>query len=697
MNHRLLRHGGFACVCFAIILADRSSAQEPSTVKLPLQKVVLFNSGVGFFEHRSEIDGDAQVELRFNVDDVNDLLKSMVVQDQGGGRISTVTYGSKDPITKTLKTFAIDLTTNPTLAQLLDQIRGEQIHIDAPNEISGIILGVERRKQKVGENEVIEVEVLNLLTADGLRSVSLAGIGRIKLVNEQLDAELRQALAILAMGHATDKKTVTLKFEGAGKRPVRVGYIQESPIWKTSYRLVLADNESPFLQGWAIVENTTEEDWQGVNLTLVSGRPISFIMDLYQPLYVPRPVVEPELFASLRPQTYGQDLASKEAEFAGRGAVPMAPPPAGAMPALAARDEASLGMRAALRRRSAGGQAGAEAADAFNLAEGVQSVAQAADVGELFQYAIETPVTLPRQQSAMLSIVNGSVRGEKVSIYTPNVHAKHPLNGLKLTNSTGLHLMQGPITVFDDGVYAGDAQIQDLPPGTERLISYALDLDTEVAPESKRVPDQLTSVKIVKGVLHASRKFRRATDYTVKNSGDRAKQVLIEYPFDASWKLTQPEKPAEKTRDLYRFALQAAPGTPVTLLVEEEQTVTQQTVLTNLESQMIVIYLNARVVSDQVKEALREVGRRRQQLSELAAQQQRLDAQIKTIEQEQARIRQNMQQLDRTGDLYTRYVKKFGEQENQIESLREQIQSLITEHAKQQQALDGYLSGLTLE
>jgi DNA repair exonuclease SbcCD ATPase subunit len=211
------------------------------------------------------------------------------------------------------------------------------------------------------------------------------------------------------------------------------------------------------------------------------------------------------------------------------------------------------------------------------------------------------------------------------------------------------------------------------------------------------VPDQLTSVRIVKGVLHASRKLRRATEYTVKNSGDRAKQVLIEYPFDASWTLTQPDKPAEKTRDLYRFAVQAAPGTPVKLLVEEEQTVTQQTVLTNLESQVIVLYLNARVVSDPVKEALREVARRRQQLADLAAQQQRLQAEIAAIEQEQARIRQNMQQLDRTGDLYTRYVKKFGDQESQIESLRDQIQSLVAEQAKQQQSLDGYLNGLSLE
>src|SRR6516164_578771 len=113
----------------------------------------------------------------------------------------------------------------------------------------------------------------------------------------------------------------------------------------------------------------------------------------------------------------------------------------------------------------------------LNVQQGVESAAQASNVGELFRYQIATPVKLERGKSAMLPIVNESVKGEKVSIYNEQIQSKHPLNGLRLKNSTDLHLMQGPITVFDDSAYAGDAQIQDLPPGSERLISYALDLD----------------------------------------------------------------------------------------------------------------------------------------------------------------------------------------------------------------------------
>jgi len=691
-------------VVAGLLATSAAAAAEPAEKQLPLKRAVLFSSGVGFFEHRADVEGDTQIDLKFNVDDINDLLKSMVLQDLGGGKVSTVTYGSKDPITKTLKTFAIDLTTNPTLAQLLDQVRGEQVAIQAPNEIIGTIVGVEFRKQRVDKDQVIEVAYLNLLTTDGLRSIPLEQVTKIKLVNEKLDGELRQALAILAMGHATDKKTVTLKFTGEGKRPVQVGYIQESPIWKTSYRLVLDGQKSPLLQGWAIVENTTEEDWNDVQLTLVSGRPISFVMDLYEPLYVQRPKVEPELFAALRPQKYQDDLAAKDEKMQvaamgrARGSAAM-----GGMPA-----------RENLARRrvdqDADGVAHPEGFDApqvtapvptslqswdmQQVAASVEPGAQAGEVGELFQYVIDAPVTLERQRSAMLPIVNGPVEAEKVSIYDQNAHPKHPLNGLKLKNTTSLHLMQGPITVFDGGSYAGDAQIADLAPGADRLVSYAMDLDTEVAPLAKPSPEQLTSVKLVKGTLETTRKLTRAVEYTVKNSGKDDKKVLIGYPHDPSWKLVKPAKPDEETRDAYRFAVTAEAGKPAKLLVEEEQVLSQQIGLSNLDDNTILFYVSSPAVSEKVKEALKEVVRRRQQISVSNLQGQQVQAQIQAIAEEQGRIRENMSRLERNTELYVRYTKKLNSQEDEIEKLREQLQKLTDEVTRQQRELDEYLLAL---
>ncbi len=680
-------------------------AQDNGSDDVPLRRVVLFTSGVGFFEHTGTVQDDARIELKFNVEDINDLLKSMVVQDLGGGRISTVSYGSRDPITRTLKTFAIDLTENPSLAELLNQVRGEKLEVEAPNAIQGTLIGVEKRIRKVkagDDEETVEYHVLNLLTDEGLRSVSLENVSRVKLLNEKLDAELRQALAVLATGNATDKKTVALEFSGQGRRQVRVGYIQETPVWKTSYRLVLQEDEPPFLQGWAIVENTTETDWNDVSLTLVSGRPVSFRMDLYTPLYVDRPLVVPELFASLLPPTYAQDLASAEEQFRKMANLARDKQKADAK---ARRELAARGrFEGRANARPAPGAPAEKLYDdrvaeleEMDMLASVRSLAQAEDVGELFQYKIETPVTLGRQRSAMLPIVNAPVEGKKVSIYNAAVHAKHPLNGLRLTNSTDLHLMQGPITVFDAGAYAGDARIEDLPPKSTRLISYAMDLDTEVAPTSKAEPQRLVGVKIVKGTMYASYRYQRTQSYTVKNSGKKTKTVLIEYPFDPQWKLVEPKKPAERTRDLYRFAVEAEPGVPAELKIVEERTQSQTVYLTNADVGQIRIFLSAPVVGDKVKEALREVIRRRAEISQLARERGLLEQKIQVIAKEQDRIRQNMAQLDRTTDLYNRYVKKFGEQEDQIESLREQIDRLRDEEAEKQEALDEFLIGLNVE
>jgi len=689
-----------ALIGFALVAAAQA-ADPPGSAELPLEKVVLFSSGVGFFEREGRVEGDAQVELKFRVDDVNDLLKSMVVQDRDGGQIAAVGYGSKDPVTKTLQSFAIDLTEQPTLAELLAQVRGQQVELEAPNLITAVILGVEKREQKAGDDEVIEIDVLNLLSDEGLMSVPLDSVRRIRLVDKDLDGELRKALAVLASSQSTDKKTVTLDFRGEGKRSVRVGYIRQTPVWKTSYRLVLEDEKAPLVQGWAIVENTTEEDWGEIDLTLISGRPISFVMDLYEPLYVPRPVEELELYASLRPPSYDQDLARHEVEFRRRAAAgkPAEPEVPQLVAGLARAGGRALGQdRYGAADLAAAAEEGAEKAyERWNFQQGVEAAATAGEVGELFRYDIEAPVSLPRQQSAMLPIVNSEVKAEKVSIYNPRVHAKHPLNGLWLTNSTDLHLMQGPVTVLDDGVYAGDAKIDDMPPETKRLVSYALDLDVEVAPESKGRPTELLSVRLVKGTMIVTQRHQRVQEYTVKNSGQKPRSVLIEYPYDSTWELVTPAEPAEKTRDLYRFRVEAPSGEPAGLTVEEERTDSQEVALTNISDGSIRIYLSAKVVSDEVKAALQRIVEKKHEIDLLAESRKQLEKQIAEIGSEQARIRENMARLDRNSELYNRYVKKFSDQEDEIERMREKILELTDRETELRKALDEYLMGLELQ
>jgi hypothetical protein len=705
LSHRLVNSVFGLFIAMSVVVSangqqEKAEARAADT-KVPVKRVVLFNSGVGYFEHQGQVEGEATVDLKFNVDDVNDLLKSMVVQDLGGGQVSTVTYGSRDPITRTLQTFAIDLTSNPTLGDLLAQIRGEPVEIEAPTRIRGTIVGVEKQKKTVGDGEIIEEEYMTILTDDGLRRIALDLVGRIKLADEELDAELRQALAVLAMGHATDKKTVSLKFLGEGERDVRVGYIQEAPVWKTSYRLVLDEDDKPFLQGWAIVENTTETDWENVQLTLVSGRPISFVMDLYSPLYAQRPVVVPELYASLRPQTYERDLLAREqlieeeemrqlserrrsmrrgGEPAQKEAAPAFAPSAGI---------------AGGRGFGGGGGGFSDSLDMSSLERSVSAAAQGAEVGELFQYDIKTPVALARQRSAMLPILNDSLEGKKLSIYNPGVHAKHPLNGIELKNTSDLHLTQGPVTVFDGGVYAGDAQLADLPPGSERLLSYALDLDVEVAPTSDARPQYLVSARIEKGVLYSTYKQARTNSFRVQNVGGKTRTVLVEHPIDAAWQLLSPE-PTEKTRGVYRFAVPVEPGKTADLGIEEEQTIRQSVAVTNLDAAAIGIYLGAKQVSEQVKDALREVVHRKTEIEHLQRRKQQLEQEIATIAQEQERIRNNMESIDRNTDLYNRYVKKFTDQEDQVETYRKDIRNLEAQITEKQRSLDEYLSNLDL-
>jgi hypothetical protein len=680
----------------AVAADEKQPDKEPV---LPLSEVVLYTSGVGFFQRDGGVEDNAQVELRFKTEDINDLLKSLVVQDYSGGQVSTVTYGSRDPIDKTLKSFGIDLTTNPGLGELLGQVRGERIEVATPGPIIGTVLSVETKKKPVGEDKTVDVEYLNLLTDDGLRSIPLDQVQRVKLLDPRLDSELRQALAVLAAGHDTQKKTVAVRFEGKGKRKVSVSYIVATPVWKTSYRLVLDDKELPFLQGWAIVENTSDDDWKDVRLSLVSGRPISFAMDLYEPLYVRRPLVEPELYASLRPQVYGQSM-EPDKKLAEKAAVP--PPPTAAAP-MAAGASPAMGdsLRRARAMAPARGMVNADAerlgALGRDLKQGVAAAAEGGQSGELFQYSIKTPVSLARQKSAMLAIITQAVEGRKLSIYNESVQPKHPLNGFRLKNTTPLYLMQGPVTVFDDHAYAGDARIDDLAPGQDRLISYALDLKVEVEPQGQGGRQDLVAVRLRRGMLISNRKNTEARAYVVRNRDRKKKDVLIEHPFRDDWTLVEPSEPSERTRQWYRFAVAVDPDKQARLLVREERQYDETVALTNIRGDQITFYIRSKAVSDAVKEALQRLVQLRDKLAQTLAERARLEQTVAEISQEQTRIRENMGKLAQNSDLYTRYVKKLDQQETELDDLRKKIEALKDTEARQQRELNDYLGSLEVD
>ncbi len=691
--------------------ADTPVKQTAGQLQLPISQVILFSSGVGYFHREGEVEGNARIDLTFPVENINDLLKSMVLQDLGGGRVSAVSYDSRDPVEKTLKSFALNLTGNPTYGQLLNQARGEKVEVlmqqtntTQPSTMTGVIMGIERQKQQVGKDGIVECEMLNLLCAEGIRNVKLTDVQKLRFLNPVIENELKRALDTLALSHDTQKKAVSLSFAGEGKRPVRVGYVTESPIWKTSYRLVLNKEGKPFLQGWAIVENTGDEDWKDVRMGLVSGRPISFQMNLYDPLYLARPVVEPELFASLRPVTYGG--AMERGYGPGGGGGPMAPgaPPPGASRSgkgdgkdggfgLGGGDKAE-GMG---RDRAAADKLKKSLNESMDLQAGVASAASAAEMGDYFQYLIEHPVSLPRQKSAMLPIVNQPVEGTKVSIYNERTQAKHPLLGLKFKNTSGMHLMQGPITVFEGSNYAGDSRILDLQPKEERLLSYAIDLGVEVEPVAKPTPDRLIKVKVNKGILYATNKVVETKLFNVKNRTEHERTLLIEHPFRPEFTLKTPEKYAERSRDVYRFDLKVPAGETAKQEVVEERDVVHSVQLTNSDDNQIRFFLSAPVTSDKVKEALNKALELKGKLNATQRDIAQLQRELKIITDDQVRLRQNIANVPPSSDAYKRYVKKFDTQESEIERLQDEIKKLQATEHQQRIAYENYLGSLNVE
>jgi hypothetical protein len=742
-------------------------------VSLPISQVILFNSGVGHFTRSGEIEGDVRVDLSFPEQDINDLIKSMTLRDLSPtGKVAAVTYDSHDPIDRTLASFAINLNNSPSLAQILTQARGEQVEVTLvntatqPGNLTGKIMGVEQQ-QVPSKEGTVPVSVLNLWCAEGVRAVKLPEVQRLRFANPVLENEVRRALETLALSHDSQKKAVSLHFSGEGKRKVEVGYVVENPIWKTSYRLVLDKNgeKHPYLQGWAVVENPTDEDWHQVGMALVSGRPISFRMDLYNPLYVPRPTVEPELFASLRPPTYTgrlKDLEEKardrvEAEHlekllpaqdsaimggAGNGLMDekklrQAANQWGRLPpaertrlireltrnlpdrhrvviedyfrSLGNEDLSKADEKLRMARESLGRdqQALAEkVADLsvkmggrLDLGASVQSVATASALGDYYQYVIDRPVELARQKSALLPIVNKDVEGKRVSIYNPAVQAKHPLLGLRFKNTSGMPLAQGPMTIFEGSVYAGDTRVLDLQPDEERLISYAIDLGTEVSVKSGNNTSRITSVKAVKGIISTHTVFREERVYDVSNRSTTDRTLLIEHPNRKGQGFTfiGENKPKEEAADVFRFELAVGAKKDITYTVIEERPEDSTVQLTNGSDDQIRSFLKLKEAPPSLKAKLEEALTVKGTWDKARQDIQAVTTRIQTITTDQKRVRDNLRETPKESPLFQRYLKTLEEQEKEMDDLSAKLKSLHADEAKAMAAYDEFLANLSAE
>lgn len=687
----------------------RVEAAEAAAVGdvLPIKRITLYRSGVGAFQREGVVEGDRRVAMKFETGQINDILKTMVLLDRDGGSFGAVSYGSKEPLERRLAGFEINLNSAVTIDELFRQLRGARIKVStAGNQAEGTILGVESRATIVpnaaGEKTTQMEWYVNLVTATGVRSFSIPQVVSFELSDPRLAEELNLALAAMAEQRAERVKSVELSLNGpAGKaRRVSVAYVHEMPVWKASYRLVLGEGAKgggAVMQGWAIVENTTDTDWEGVTLSLASGRPVSFTMDLYEPIFGERPSVPVPVMGGLRPRVF--EDAMRSLQVAGAPAAAVAP---GSMVAnqmmgeMRARSDMSASRKAG---RDEAKEIGGALMFGAELAESAAGSAQAsgAEAGEQFMYTVSAPVTIGRQRSAMIPIIGSEVQSKRVSIYNRADGLKNPMRGAWLNNTSGLHLMPGPVAVYDEGTYAGDAQIPHTGRGATRLLAYALDLDcgarSEVTQEHSVVRLSVRNGMILQRVVQ-----KTLTSYWFENRDTkRERAVIVEHARTPGQELQEPSKPVETTDALYRFEVPVPADTSGELKVVEAQTMYESMGVTSMSLETLLEYGKTGKASPAVVEAVKKAAAMQGEINVTQGQLSELDQELKAIAADQSRVRENMSRIDRNSDLYTRYMKKLEEQETRVEQVTAQAGKLRETLRRQQGALEQYLGALNVE
>ncbi|MBF0283796.1 MAG: hypothetical protein HQL51_04990 [Magnetococcales bacterium] len=693
----------------------RPAADNPAAVlgagALPVKTVALFSSGVGYFQHAGEIPAGGTVQLQFSARQINDLLKSLVLEDLGGGQPGFVEYPSRDPIARILDEFQINLGGDPTLPDLIKQLRGARVLVERSGEkLEGAILGVEQRVtpgRQPNDPPIVEW-MLNLSEKGKMRALPLSEARQIELLNPALKEELDKALLTLDQHRGKDKRPVLLRFPGPNARKARIGYVVETPVWKTSYRLLLPEQaEAPaIVQGWAIVENQTDHDWERIRLQLISGRPISFIQDLDQPLYATRPTVKARLEPGVLPRLHeeGIDL-SRAREEAAREAMEKSarrmmaksapPPPMASAPAAMAAPSPMREMADASANGFGGGGSAPWTEQPVDPS-GLQAAAEASASGSLFRFSVEG-VTLPRHRSAMIPIVADPVKLSRVSLYNPRSLANHPLHGVLLDNTTGKHLPPGPVALFENGGYAGDGQLDHLPPGQQRFITYAVDLEVKALPPASQEESRLAAAKIVQGVLTVQGIKRENWTYALENTGSAGKTVILEHPVRPGWKLIEPDAPLETTSVWRRFRLELAPGQTLTFRVGEERIEEETQALVETTASALQVVLEGEGLSAVLREALLRVAALHQEVESTRERAQRAEQAVQALQNEQGRIRENLRALDKGTPPHDQMIRKLMEKESALEKQQAELEAARQLEVKQQQALEAQLNALTVE
>jgi hypothetical protein len=688
-----------------------------SAARLPVTRVILYKNGVGYFEHSGHVHGSQDVNVDFTTAQLNDVLKSLTVLDRGKGRITGVSYNSTAPIERQLGLLRLPVGENPTTAQFLTALRGARVEIHNGSVTgAGRLLSIEEREPAKADASKTDSEEQSLskkttktqisVVSDSgeLRVFDLTPATSVRVLEKDVNEEVGKYLGLIASTRDQDVRRMTISTAGDGDRDLLVSYISEVPVWKSTYRIVVPKEGKPLLQGWAIVDNTVGEDWKNVELSLVAGAPQSFVQELSQPYYSRRPEVPLPENAMLTPQTHEATMeqyaslghAPKIASTGVIGGVPGGVP-GGQMGGVIGG--IGSGMGAGIASPSA--PPPPPHPDATEIAESLEegtTVGQTQELGDLFEYKLKDRVTIRKNQSALVPILQTRIDAERVAVWNPSQDSV--LRALWVDNNSNLTLDGGSFNVLEGDAFAGEGLLDAIKPGEKRLLSYAADLGLLVDAKQKNENQHVTRIVIAHGAMTQSTQERQEETYTVRNRDTPARVLIVEHPARAGWKLADDETPAESTASFHRFRVAIEPKTTKTLTVKEYRPVSNRWMLSGVTDNEIKFFLDQNMINPEVENALRSVVQKKNDIAVLDAVIAGRRAQVTNISDDQQRVRENMKALKGSAEekaLIERYVRELNEQEDRVQALRKEITEMQQKRDAAQSALTTMIENLQME
>ena len=644
--------------------------------ELPVRTVVLYKHGVGYFERAGTLGPGESARLDFKAAEMNDVLKSLTINEQGG-KVTGLRYDSSIPLDRKLTEFPFRINNGEPLSAVIDQLKGARIEMEfGPQKISGAIVSARLIE---GDKDRPEREQLTLLMDSGeLRNVDLAAATSIRFTNAGLQSQLKDYLAALTGARSQDKRSVYIDSSDAKSRDVQAAYIIPMPAWKSSYRLLFAESGQPTLEGWAIVDNTTGEDWTNVRMSLVSGKPISFISQLYAPKYINRPGAELPEDQAIAPTVYSGGVQTSIGSVAPRRTVGNA----AAMPAPPAP--------------GLGGGAGGGVFRAQTEMSTIAATGSAQEIADLFEYSIATPVTVRKDESAMLPFLQQKVSARKLIIYSDS-SKPNPFSAAEIVNNTGKALDGGPIVVYDAGAYAGEALVETFKNADKRFISYGVDLGTRIATNLDSRNDAVRELHAHNGLLITRAAQVQKKTYSIRNVDPRAKTLIVEHPVRAGFDLIDTPKPAETARDVYRFELKLPASGSLDFPVTEEHVFDTQISVSSLNPDGLLTYVRNKNITDNARRQLQQIADLKTQIANTDAEKHSVSDQVNTLTRDEERNRQNIASLSSVGGQQQPvqdYARKLADQETQIAQLHDRDAALDRQRATLQSQLNGLIEKL---